>query len=630
VSGLVSGIDWDTTIKQLMQIERRRTTLLEDRRDENSTKLNLWAQIQTKVQSLQTSMEGMDQRSEFAVKSASSSDSSIVSIAASASAAVGAHTVEVLQLAKAHRIAAQGWADKNATGVGDSGGNFVIQIDDKTITIDDADLSSATTLEEMRNLINSDPENDGLITASIVDDGSGTNRYRLVLTADNTGVDNQIRITGNPTTLNFSTNVIDAAETQVGWSGSSALTSGGTYSGTVNKSFSFTIAGSGAQTVGSGDITVNWADSVGGTGSFVIPNGYAGTAINVAEGVQMTFGAGTLTGGDSFSVDAFTPTLSAAQDARIKFDGIYMNKSSNTISDVLEGVTLNLRKAEPNTNVELSVSNDTATVTSRVQNFVDSYNSLVTDLATFSAFDDTNKVAAPLLGDGFLSTVRARLTGVTSEAMQGLPNDARLNSLALVGIKSGNNGVLSIDSAKLSDALENHFDDVVGLFTQSFLTQDSKIGFVTANEKTTSGDYTLQVNYDAAGNVTGATINGKAATIDGGLIHGAKGTSAEGLVMSFTSPGSGAGTVNTTIRFGKGLAGTLSSEAIKINDTETGPIHYATQALNDSNDMLNKQIAAWDERLKATETDLRRQYARLESLISQMKNQSSSISAALS
>ena len=116
VSGLVSGIDWDSTIKQLMQIERRRVTLYEDRKSENETKLNLWAQIQGKIAGLQGAAQNLDRRSEFVVKSASSSDSSVVTVQASSSAPRGSHSVEVLALAKAHSIAAQGFDDKNSTG----------------------------------------------------------------------------------------------------------------------------------------------------------------------------------------------------------------------------------------------------------------------------------------------------------------------------------------------------------------------------------------------------------------------------------------------------------------------------------------------------------------------------------
>ncbi|RPH95753.1 hypothetical protein EHM69_03460 [candidate division KSB1 bacterium] len=629
VSGVVSGIDWDTTIKQLMVIESRQQALLAERKSGNETKLNLWAQIQSKILSLQSAMEGMDQQSEFAVKSASSSDSSLVAVTASAAAAEGAHTVEVLQLAKAHRVAAQGWADKNATGVGDSGGDFVIQIDDETITIADADLSSATTLEQLAALINSSPDNDGLVTATILNDGSSNNPYRIVLTADNTGEENAISITSNPTNLNFATTVIDQAETKTGWTGTSAITTAGTYSGTTNKAYTFTVAGSGAQTVGSADITINWVDSLGTSGSLVIPNGYSGTNIAVAEGVELSFAAGDLVGGQSFSVDVLNPTLTAAQNASVRIDGVYMSKSSNSITDVLDGVTLDLMSAKVGTTVDISINNDTAAVQTKIESFIAAYNAAMTDLAAFSQYDEENKEAAPLLGDGFLASIRSDLANSATRPLDGLPAGLDYNSLASVGIKSSTNGLLVVDSAKLSDALEDNFEDVVSLFTRSFTVEDSKIAYVSSNEDTQAGEYSLVVNYDASGAMTSATINGQAAVVDGLLIRGAENTVVEGLVLSFTKPGSGPGTVNTTFRFSNGIAGALASEAVRINDDETGSIHFATDGLNKSNESLDRQIEAWDRRLEMIEERLRQQYTKLETALSQMQNQSSYLSRVL-
>jgi flagellar hook-associated protein 2 len=629
VSGLVSGIDWETTIQQLMAIERRRVTLLEDRKSENETKLNLWAQIQGKILSLQSAMEGMDQRSEFAVKSASSSDSSLVAVSASAAAAEGAHTVEVLQLARAHRLAAQGWSDKNATGVGDSGGDLVIQVGEETITIADADLSSATTLEQIRNLINGSPDNAGLVTASILDDGSSSHRFRLVLTANATGVDNEITVTSNPTGLNFTGTVIDEAETAVNWSGTSAITTSGTYTGTLNKTFTFTVAGSGAQTVGAGDITINWVDSPGNSGTIVIPNGYGGGSITVAEGVQLSFAAGDLVGGQSFSADVFHPELSAAQDAQVRIDGIYMSKSTNTVSDVLDGVTLDLLSAEPGTMVDVAVSNDVDAVKEKVQGFVSAFNAAMGDIATFSKYDEKNKQAAPLLGDGFLTGIRSRLANAAAGQQAGLPNGVLYDSLAVIGVRASTNGLLIVDDAKLTDALENHFDDVVNLFTRTFSSDDAKIAYVSSGEMTRAGEYALQVNYDASGQMTSATINGEAATIDGLLISGQEGTGVEGLVLSFTSPASGPGTLTTSVRYSPGAAGLMWAEAVQINNTDSGAVYFATKAINDNNESLDRQIAAWDERLKMVEDRYRRTFSQLETYISQMKNQSSYLSSVL-
>jgi flagellar hook-associated protein 2 len=630
VTGLASGVDWETTIQQLLAIEKRPQQLLQSRQTDNNTKLSLWAQIQTKIQALQSAMEGMDQASEFAVKSVSSSDSSLVAVTASAAAAEGAHTVQVLQLARAHTTAAQGWADRNTTGVGDSGGDLTIQVGSNTITIADADLSSSTTLEQLRDLINNASDNTGLVTASILDDGSGSNHYRLVLTANDTGTANVISVSSNPTNLNFATTAIDSAETQTGWSGTSAVASAGNYAGTTNKTFAFTVGGTGAQTVGGGAITINWVDSVGNTGSFQLAGGYTpGTAIDVAEGVQVSFGAGDLVGGQKFNVDVYNPTLVQAQDAQVCIDGIYMYKPTNSITDVIEGLTLDLLSSDPATTVNVSVTPDKAAVKSKIQDFISAYNTLMGDLKNYSSYDDQNKVAAPLLGDGFLSDVESGVTDIISQALGGLPANAQFTNLASVGIKSSSGGQLVMDTTRLDAALQDHFDDVVNLFSQSFATGDSKVSFISADAHTQAGQFALVVNYDVSGTITSATIDGQAAVIDNGTIHGAAGTHAEGLTLMFTPPEGGAGTVSTTVRYGKGLAATLAAEAQQINDPDTGPVHFATQSLNDTNDSLDRQISMWDDRLALIEERLRHQFSQLETLISQMKNQSSYLTAVL-
>jgi flagellar capping protein FliD len=628
VSGLVSGIDWDSTIQQLMQIERRRVTLIEDRKSDNETKLSLWAQIQGKIAGLQGAAQNLDRRSEFVVKSASSSDSSVVTVQASSSAARGSHSVEVLALAKAHSIAAQGFDDKNSTGVGDSGGDLIIQVGDETITIADADFSSATTLEQLKNLINNSSDNEDLVTASILDDGSESGRYRLVLTSNNPGLDNQISFSSNPTNLNFSTNVVDDAETGSGWSGTSAITSGGTYSGTVNKSFIFTVASGG--TVGTDTISIDWEDSAGNTGSFTINPGNVGNPIAVANGVTMTFAAGTLVSGDYFSTEVFVPTLSAAQDANFRIDGIYVSQSTNTVENFIDGVTLNLLSASPGDEVTVAVADDKEAMKNKVRGFIDSYNSVMQDIFTFTQYDEENETAAPLLGDGFLSSIRSELGAIVQKQVGQLPDGNVLSSLADLGILSGSRGMMSVNETKLSEALDDRFEEVVALFTQSFESGDNKISLVTANENSSGGTYSLVVNYNNTGVPTSATINGVAATIDGLLIRGVDGTAAEGLVLGFTSPGSGvAGQVNTTFRVGKGVTEMVAQVTSRILDEDKGQLHFAQQNLETQNENLDRQIALWEKRLTLIEEQLRRQYSNLETLLGRMRNQSNYLSGVL-
>lgn len=627
VSGLVSGIDWDTTIKQLMQIERRRVDLYESRKSQNETKLNLWAQIQGKISALQGAAQNLDRRSEFVVKSASSSDSSVVTVQASSSAARGSHTVEVLALAKAHSIAAQGFNDKNSTGVGDSGGDFVIQVGDQSITIADADLSSATTLEQLRNLINNSSDNNDLITASILDDGSGSGRYRLVLTSNQPGLNNRVSVTTNPTSLDFANNAIDQVETAAGWSGTSVISSGGTYSGSVNKTFVFTVASGG--TVGVDTIQIDWTDSAGNSGSFNVAPADLGNPIAVAEGLELTFQTGSLTSGETFSNEVFSPTLTQAQNSNVRVDGIYITQSSNTLENLFEGVTLNLLSASVGKLVTISIDNDKEAMKSKIRGFVDAYNAVMQDISTFSAFDEENETAAPLLGDGFLASIRRELSAVVAQQVGQLPSGQQLNRLADVGIMSSSRNLLTINEGKLSEALNDRFEEVVNLFSQSFEAGSNRIGLVTTNENSRGGTYSLVVNYGADGMPLSATINGQAATIDGLLIRGANGSSAEGIVLSFTPAGSGAGTIDTTFRLGKGITEVVATAASRINSEESGAVYYAIDNLEKQNQNLDRQIASWEKRLETIESSLRRQYSALEALLSKMRNQSNYLAGVL-
>ncbi|MCL4304958.1 flagellar filament capping protein FliD [bacterium] len=627
VSGLVSGIDWDTTIKQLMQIERRRVDLYESRKSQNETKLNLWAQIQGKISALQGAAQNLDRRSEFVVKSASSSDSSVVTVQASSSAARGSHTVEVLALAKAHSIAAQGFNDKNSTGVGDSGGDFVIQVGDQSITIADTDLSSATTLEQLRNLINNSSDNNDLITASILDDGSGSGRYRLVLTSNQPGLNNRVSVTTNPTSLDFANNAIDQVETAAGWSGTSVISSGGIYTGSVNKTFVFTVASGG--TVGVDTIQIDWTDSAGNSGSFNVAPADLGNPIAVAEGLELTFQTGSLTSGETFSNEVFSPTLTQAQNSNVRVDGIYITQSSNTLENLFEGVTLNLLSASVGKLVTISIDNDKEAMKSKIRGFVDAYNAVMQDISTFSAFDEENETAAPLLGDGFLASIRRELSAVVAQQVGQLPSGQQLNRLADVGIMSSSRNLLTINEGKLSEALNDRFEEVVNLFSQSFEAGSNRIGLVTTNENSRGGTYSLVVNYGADGMPLSATINGQAATIDGLLIRGANGSSAEGIVLSFTPAGSGAGTIDTTFRLGKGITEVVATAASRINSEESGAVYYAIDNLEKQNQNLDRQIASWEKRLETIESSLRRQYSALEALLSKMRNQSNYLAGVL-
>lgn len=87
-----------------------------------------------------------------------------------------------------------------------------------------------------------------------------------------------------------------------GWSGMTTISTPGTYTGSDPKTFTFTVNDSG--TIPTDAVNIDWDDGTGNTGTINIPATYtAGAALDVAEGLQVAFQAGDLTGTETFTVD---------------------------------------------------------------------------------------------------------------------------------------------------------------------------------------------------------------------------------------------------------------------------------------------------------------------------------------
>ena len=138
-----------------------------------------------------------------------------------------------------------------------------------------------------------------------------------------------------------------------------------------------------------------------------------------------------------------------ASNARFQVDGLTFTRTSNTVSDALPGVTLTLKSA---TKVpeDLELAADTNGTQARLQTFVSAYNSVMQLLqANLSPAKDTNR-AVTLTGDSNVRALEASLQSFLSSEVPGLGG---VRTLADIGIKTGQDGMLSIDTTTLSNAL---------------------------------------------------------------------------------------------------------------------------------------------------------------------------------
>lgn len=205
---------------------------------------------------------------------------------------------------------------------------------------------------------------------------------------------------------------------------------------------------------------------------------------NNEGGGSFDFGEGELT------VTGYSMEVSQGQDARVRIDGTTLERSSNTISDAIPGVTLNLRSADPSTTVTLRVSRDLEAIQEQVQDFVEKYNEVITFINEQFTYDE-EEGGGVLMGSATLRSIQSQIRSIVSGTVSGLPED--LNALSLVGITSDRDGLLSIDSEDFQDALREDFEGTVKLFVAWGETSTGDLQYIYHSTDTQAGTYTVQI-----------------------------------------------------------------------------------------------------------------------------------------
>lgn len=166
-----------------------------------------------------------------------------------------------------------------------------------------------------------------------------------------------------------------------------------------------------------------------------------------------------LIGFDAAQASAMTERT-AASDAAIKINGIDITSQSNKIEHAIEGVTLELAKAE--TTQTLKITRDDSVGLTAIKGFVTAYNALQTTLGALTKFDVDNETSSPLTGD----SIARRVQSLMRDSLSASTAEGDVRSLAQMGITTDPaTGQLKVDDKKLSEALAKNLPDVQRLLT---------------------------------------------------------------------------------------------------------------------------------------------------------------------
>ncbi len=190
-------------------------------------------------------------------------------------------------------------------------------------------------------------------------------------------------------------------------------------------------------------------------------------------------------------------TKIVAQDALInvntELEADAISRSSNTITDVIEGVTLTLKDADVSKTIKLTVSNDTSDLREKIDAFAEAFNDLADYLNAQFEFDTENERAGILSGESAALKVQKELYSVVSTRIGGVDDSEDYKSFAVIGIELDETGKISINDSKLDDALSGHLDAVERIFKDIGTTTYSEVSYVGKTGSGASGRYGIEI-----------------------------------------------------------------------------------------------------------------------------------------
>jgi flagellar hook-associated protein 2 len=372
VGGLASGLDTNSIIEQLMEVQQRPITMLQQQEAAYQVELSAYGTLQGELSNLKTALENLDSVDGLTGFSASSGSADFVSVSADDSATSGSYSLTITQMADVHKLTSGAFSEAETVGEG----TLHLMVGSGTAT--DIDVTATDTIDDVAQSIN---EADAGVSAAVIFDGSN---YFLALTAEETGVDNVINLTVTDT-------------------------------GDANNT------------------------DLNGLSRLVFDSGVTENLSNTQD----------------------------AADAIITLDGVAdIHRDSNIINDVIQGVTITIDSAPdaPDNTATISVSRDTAVTISKIDAFVSEYNTVLEFFDAYQEYDKTSETAGVLQGDATTNGIRNRLENSISNTISGVES---FNQLGDLGIALNSKGLLEANTATLTDALNDHFDEVLQFFTQS-------------------------------------------------------------------------------------------------------------------------------------------------------------------
>lgn len=423
--GAGSGIDVKSLAESLVEAESAPLKQrIEQQIEKTQARISGYSAVKFAVQELKTAFEKLNDASDFSSLKVSNTQPAAFGMVASPTAAAGSFSIDVRQIARAQRTASVSFAERSM--VLNGGAPFSMSLQVGTDSAQNINVTT-TTPGGIVSAINGAKLG---VTAQIINTGNG---HQIVLTGE-TGAGKSFSLSTSAT-MPATATVVQADDTGVNVQAHADASA---------VALSYPDPNDASQ-------TVNLALEKQSDGSWSLPAG----ASPLPSGVVATASAQRPI--------TFAQPVQTAQDAELVVNGLEVTRSTNTINDVVDGVTLNLF-TETTGAAQVDMNRDTASIKDSIKNLVSAHREFE---ETLQILGDRNspvdQFGGALAGDNLLRTIRSQVRDmITIESTT--PGES-VKAGRHIGLAFDKFGVLQIDENKLDEALQTRFDEVMTMFS---------------------------------------------------------------------------------------------------------------------------------------------------------------------
>lgn len=352
---------------------------------------------------------------------------------------------------------------------------------------------------------------------------------------------------------------------------------------------------------------------------------------------------GDLTG---WVASGFTNTQTAC-NARMKVDGFptgadsWIERATNTVDDVITGMTLTLTDTTGDDGLRITVGVDTDAIVEQVEAFVTAMNEIIYTMQVLTGRVESDDEDSYTVDNYAMDLMYSQIKNTLSSGVLGFARYTEANggdvynALSQIGIStdadegSDSFGQLLLDTDELEEALANDPEAVARLFTTSFTGESDSDDFIVYSViegMTPAGEHTVEYTVEN-GVLVSAFIDGQAADIDGEW--SIVGVGSKGLGLSITVTDQTDGTHSGTARVKQGKIDQLIDDLAAMTSADSGTLTILIENYEERLTSLDNQIYNEEKRLDQLETSLTRKYAALDATLSEYSSLSTTIESLL-